>query len=205
LRQCGRDLGNRALWSEFERRFQKRIFLYLFRASRASGQDPDYTREHLLDLAQEVYLRLLQNDGRMMKSFRKDSDLAVRAFLARIATAVVSDHFRYQSAGKRQAQVIPIDEAREAIESWRGADPGAGQVNSLLSWIDVERELAVAEERGRVARDLLIFKLYYIDGFTATELAAFPGFRLTAAGVEAAVTRIRGRLRDSPGRNRPGA
>lgn len=200
LRCCGEDLNNRELWSEFQRRFQRRIFLYLLRSCRAAGQSPNALQDYLADLAQEVYVRLVQNDGRMMRTFRRDSELAVRAFLARIATAVVSDHFRYQLAGKRKATVISIDHARETIENLRAAREPRDPVDSLLSWIDVERELASAANRAHVARDLLIFKLYCVDGFTADELAAFPGFRLGPAGVEAAVSRVRGRLRNTHSR-----
>jgi DNA-directed RNA polymerase specialized sigma24 family protein len=200
VRRCGRDLGDRELWAQFQRRFQRRIFLYLMRASHASGADPEVVEEQLSDLAQQVYLRLVRNEGRVLRSFRQDSELSVRAFLARIATAVVSDHFRFQTAGKRQGQVISIDQARETIERIRGAgrDASSGQ-DSLLSLIDVERELALASagNRARVARDLLIFRLYCVDGFTADELAAFPGFRLSAHGVETVVARIRDRLRDA--------
>lgn len=205
VRQCGDDLGNRMLWAEFQRRFQKRIFLYLLRASytSSSGSEHSPVRENLSDLAQEVYVRLLRNEGRMLKAFRQDSELAVRAFLARVATAVVSDYFRYQSTGKRKAQVIPIDQARETFEKLtiKGVGSESSHVDSLLSLIDVERELASSDNRGRTARDLLIFQLYCVDGFTAEEVAAFPGFRLGAAGVEAAVSRIRSRLKANQSRS----
>lgn len=197
VRRCGGELKNRELWAEFQRRYQKRIFLYLLRSCHASGEESRVIQDNLSDLAQEVYMRLLRNGGRLMQLFRRDSDLAVRAFLARVATAVVSDHYRYQSAEKRKAKVISIDQARETIESLRPQGTGTEQVDSLLSWIDVKRQLDASENRGNVARDLLIFKLYCVDGFTAEELAAFPGFRLGTAGVEAAVNRIRVRLREA--------
>lgn len=160
-----------------------------------------------MDLAQEVCLRLVQNDGRMLKSFRKDSEFAVRSFLARVATTVVSDHFRYQSAEKRQGQVISIEQARETIEKLRvgATDLGSSRSDSQLAWIDLERELSNSGELGFTARDLLIFKLYYVDGFTAGELGQFPGFRLSAAGIEAAVNRVRSRLRDAQARGKSGA
>ncbi len=197
LRECGRRLTDPDIWEEFQRRFQRRIFLYLLRACRISTGRQDGIREVILDLAQEVYVRLVQNDGRILQSFRGKSEFAVKAFLARIAASVVVDHFRYQMAEKRQAQVISIDHAKEMIENSRvdGADLDSKSVGALLSWIDVERVLQSDDDRKNAARNLLIFKLHYIDGFTAPELAAFPVFSLSVSGIEAVLNRMRRKLR----------
>ena len=197
LRECGVHPTDTDLWEEFQKRFQKRIFLYVLRACRISRGHQDEIREIVLDLAQEVYVRLVQNEGRMLQSFRGQTDFAVKAFLARIATSVVSDHFRYLAAEKRQAQVISIDHAREMVESSRveGKDLDSPAIGALLSWIDVERVLEGDRDRRHATRNLLIFKLHYIDGFTASELAAFPGFSLSVSGIEAVLSRMRKRLR----------
>ena len=68
-------------------------------------------------------------------------------------------------------------------------------IGALLSWIDVERVLEGDSDRRHATRNLLIFKLHYIDGFTASELAAFPGFSLSVSGIEAVLSRMRKRLR----------
>ena len=197
LRECGHRLTDIDLWDEFQKRFQRRIFLYLLRACRVSRGQQDEVREVVLDLAQEVYVRLVQNDGRILRSFRGQTEFAVKAFLARVATSVVADHFRYQMAEKRQAQVISIDHAREVVENSRiaGADLDEKTIGAVLSWIDVDRVLKNDEDRRHAARNLLIFKLHYIDGFTAAELAEFPGFSLSVSGIEAVLNRIRKRLR----------
>lgn len=201
LRACGQRLTDTRLWEEFQSRFQRRIFLYLLRACRISRGHQGEMREVLPDLAQEVYVRLVKNEGRILQSFRGETDFAVRAFLARIATSVVADHFRYQAAEKRQAQVISIDQARETIESSRvdGSDLNSKIMCGILSWIDVERLLAADEDRKFAARNMLIFKLHYVDGFTAAELAAFPGFELSVSGVEAVLSRTRKRIQASDG------
>ncbi len=197
LRECGNRLTDPELWEEFQKRFQRRIFLYLLRACRISRGQQDALREVILDLAQEVYVRLVKNDGRMLQSFRGQTEFSVKAFLARVAASVVSDHFRYQMAEKRQAQVISLDHAKEMIENARidGTDLDAKSVGALLSWIDVERVLNNDEDRKNATRNLLIFKLHYMDGFTASELSAFPGFDLTVSGIEAVLNRMRKKLR----------
>src|SRR5215831_7161981 len=82
LRQCGLKLGDRALWELFQERFQKLIFLYLMRALKFHSKRDDVT-ELIPELAQDVYLRLVQNKGSMLRTFRGDSDVSVAAFLAR--------------------------------------------------------------------------------------------------------------------------
>jgi len=196
LRLCGRHGSAERLWQEFFRRYQKRIFLYLLRASRRSLYTHNELREQLPDLAQEVYLRLVKNDARILRTFRGDSDFAVRAFLARVASSVVQDYFRHRAAERRRADVIPIDQNRD-LSGGRDPvrhDPEAPSADQILSHIDAERALARSETGSNRMRNLLIFKLHYVDGFTAREISTFPGFRLSREGVEAVLNRTRTKL-----------
>src|SRR5215467_9505575 len=82
VRQCGHNLGDRYLWALFQERFQRLIFLYLMRTLKFHSKHGDFTGL-VAELAQEVYLRLVQNKGVMLQGFRGDTDLSVEAFLAR--------------------------------------------------------------------------------------------------------------------------
>jgi DNA-directed RNA polymerase specialized sigma24 family protein len=107
--------------------------------------------------------------------------------------SVVTDHHRYQTRNKREAaHVVPIDELRaETI-----ADTAAEfEMSAVLSWIDVERLVEAESDRKNAARNVLIFKLHYIDGLSQAEIAQYPGFNLVEAGVEAVLGRLRARLR----------
>jgi hypothetical protein len=64
----------------------------------------------------------------------------------------------------------------------------------VASWIDVERIVEGDPDRKNARRNALIFKLHYIDGFEAGEIASFPGFELTKSGVETILTRLRKRI-----------
>jgi len=187
LRACGQRLDDPGLWREFQERFQRRIFLYLLRASRLSSGDHREMFDVVPDLAQDVYLRLVQNDGRTLRAFRGETDFAAFAFLASIATSVVYDSFRRDGAMKRAAKVIPIDEARETRLVRTPED--------ILPMVDLERALARDHSRKHSARDVLIFKLHYVEGCTAPEIASFPGFGLTVRGVEAVLTQWRRKVR----------
>jgi DNA-directed RNA polymerase specialized sigma24 family protein len=189
-------LTDRALWNRFQERFQGLIFLYLFRALHLRGIHED-TTGIVPDLAQEVYLRLVQHDGRNLRTFRGTTDFSAMAFLARISTSVVFDYLRAAASDKRHVQVVPLDRAREAERNDSASDSTEfepGQLSSILSWIDIERIVEGDPDRKNARRNALIFKLHYIDGFQCGEIARFPGFELTKSGVETILARLRKRI-----------
>ena len=197
LRECGEKLTDRALWAQFQERFQGLIFLYLMRAMRLRRIQDDAAGV-VPDLAQEVYLRLVQHDGRILRGFRGTTEFSVMAFLARIASSVVQDHQRAAASDKRRAQVVPIDSARAAELSGASAADSpefdSTHLGSILSWIDIERIVEGDPDRKNARRNALIFKLHYVDGFQAAEIARFPGFDLTKSGVETILARLRKRI-----------
>ena len=122
LRECGYRLTNRALWAKFQQRFQRLIFLYVMRAVRSRRSDHDVS-DTVTDLAQDVYLRLIQHDGRILRSFRGATEFSVMAFLSRVSFSVVSDQLRRQSADKRSAPVVSFEEKRESRTTVLNATP----------------------------------------------------------------------------------
>src|SRR5581483_11852180 len=144
LRECGEKLTDRALWTKFQERFQGLIFLYLMRALRLRRIQDD-TADLVPDLAQEVYLRLVQHDGRILRGFRGTTEFSVMAFLARISSSVVQDYQRANNTDKRRAQVIPIDSLRAS--ELQGASAGspstdASHWNTVARLMDVEKAIA---------------------------------------------------------------
>src|SRR2546422_9157144 len=108
LRECGEKLTDRALWTKFQERFQGLIFLYLMRALRLRRIQED-TSDVVPDLAQEVYLRLVQHNGRVLRSFRGTTEVSVLAFLGRISSSVVQDYQWQIATEKRRSIIIPIE------------------------------------------------------------------------------------------------
>ncbi|MBI4474613.1 MAG: RNA polymerase sigma factor [Acidobacteria bacterium] len=195
LRECGKRLTDPVLWQKFQERFQGLIFLYLMRALRIRGKYDD-AAGIVPDLAQEVYLRLVQSDGQILRSFRGNSEFSVMAFLARISSNVAHDHHRRNVAVKR-GQVVSIEDARiDAKTSRDSAEFDPAELSSILSWIDVERVVEGDPDRKNAQRNALIFKLHYVDGFSSKEIARFPGFELTPSGVEAILARLKKRIQE---------
>ncbi len=199
LRECGVKLTDRALWSTFQERFQGLIFLYLLRALRYRSIRED-AAGIVPDLAQEVYLKLVQHDGRNLRSFRGDTEFSVMAFLAKISATVVQDYHRHSGREKRRGQVVSIDAIQAAEFGDRGIPElpefDSNALSSILSWIDVERVVEGDPDRKNARRNALIFKLHYVDGFSSAEIARFPGFDLTQAGVGTVLGRLRKRIQE---------
>jgi DNA-directed RNA polymerase specialized sigma24 family protein len=152
------------------------------------------------DLAQDVYMRLVQNDGRMLRSFKGNTDFSVMAFLARVSVSAVNDYHRYQNAGKRQAaQIVSIEEARQAAVTIPG-EAAELDFGAILGWIDVERLVDSDMDRKHATRNVLIFKLHYIDGFTPEEIAQFPGFELSESGIQLVIQKLKTRLQKRVGK-----
>ena len=197
LRECGEKLTDRILWTKFQERFQGLIFLYLMRALKIRRIQDDVSGI-VPDLAQDVYMRLVQNDGRILRSFRGTTEFSVRAFLARVSSSVFQDYLRQQSSEKRRAQVIPIETAKNgelaAFRPVESPEFDPNSISSILAWIDIERIVEGDPDRKNARRNALIFKLHYIDGFEAGEIARFPGFELSKSGVETILARLRKRI-----------
>ena len=197
VRKCGQKLTDPALWRQFQERFQGLVFMYVMRSLYIRRISDDVTGI-VPDLVQEVYVRLVQNDGRVLRSFKGATEFSVRAFLARVSASVVQDHQRQITTDKRSAQVVPIDYAKDAELSrkkWADApESEASRLNSILAWIDVERVVAGDSDRKNARRNALIFQLHYINGFESGEIAHFPGFGLTKSGIQAILARLRKRI-----------
>src|SRR6185295_18610251 len=142
LRECGEKLTDRALWAKFQERFQGLIFLYLLRALRLRNIQED-AAGIVPDLAQEVYMKLVQHDGRILRSFRGETEFSVMAFLAKIAATVVQDFHRHSGREKRRGQVVSMESLVNSSEFGDRGLPApefdSNALSSILSWIDVER------------------------------------------------------------------
>src|SRR5262245_24146666 len=197
VRKCGQKLTDPALWRQFQECFQGLVFMYVMRSLYMRSIADDVTGI-VPDLVQEVYVRLVQNDGRVLRSFKGATEFSVRAFLARVCASVVLDYQRQITTDKRSAQVVPIDYAKAAELSrkkWSDApESESSRLNSILAWIDVERVVAGDSDRKNARRNALIFQLHYINGFESGEIAHFPGFGLTKSGIQAILARLRKRF-----------
>ncbi len=199
------------IWEEFVARFQGRVRLVILRsfrteAERNPGLDTGPAQDAVLDLTQEVFVKLLESDRRALSRFRGRSEHSIHTYLHTIAVNLVRDHFK-----KLRAQKTPkapsslsnlvtqeLDSDAPSYEQALVSD-GPGPERFVASQELRERMGATIERASPQAstrpRDRLIFRLYFIEGLTVGEIAAIPSVSLTESGVEKCVRRIREALR----------
>jgi DNA-directed RNA polymerase specialized sigma24 family protein len=76
---------------EFIRRFQLVIAAAVLRTARQWGEP---SRAQLDDLTQNTYLKLCENDSRLLRSFQPRHEDSIYGFLKVVAANVVHDHFK---------------------------------------------------------------------------------------------------------------
>ena len=198
-------------WEEFVARFQGRIRLVVLRsfqteAERHPGLDTGAAQDAVLDLTQEVFLKLLDSGRRALTRFRGRSEHSIHTYLHTIAVNLVRDHFKKLRAQKTPKASSSISNlVQQELES-----EGPSYDQALVSdGPGPERFVASQELRDRMgatiertspspstgSRDRLIFRLYFIEGLTVGEIAAIRSVGLTESGIEKCIRRIREALR----------
>jgi RNA polymerase sigma-70 factor (ECF subfamily) len=195
VRACaGSDAGSkkddREAWEEFIRRFHPVIASAVLRTAR---QWDEPARALIDDLIQEAYLKLCENDYRLLRGFQPVHENSIYKFLKVVASNVVRDYFKAKNAIKRgEGQTEPITEAMlqslpADMEKASGTEWDAVSQRIELDKIDrVLRELTGKES----ARNRIIFWLRHRQGLTAAEIACIPSFGLTTEGVESVLMRL---------------
>jgi len=174
-------------WAEFIRRFQPVIAAAVSRTARLFGR-PD--GELIDDLIQETYLKLCENDSRLLRSFEPRGEDSIYGYLKVVAANIVHDHYKSVLAGKRGAgQTEAIDEPVLIDSRTKGTD----RVDSIhrnlqLERIDrVLREVTAGKDQ---QRKCAIFWLRHRLGLTASEIASLPDIGLSTEGVESVLLRL---------------
>lgn len=143
----------------------------------------------VLDIVQEVLLRLCERERRILREFVPRGEASFFALLRVIAASVASDFFRRQYSARRGAQqtTTGLDENSGSVQSGTNSSDVKMHQNVLFSEIDSRM---VAASDAVSTRDRAIFWLYFRQGFTAEEIAGLPAVHLSPKGVESVLRRI---------------
>jgi RNA polymerase sigma-70 factor (ECF subfamily) len=191
VRACAGSKDERA-WAEFIRRFQVVIAAAVLRTARQWGEP---SRPQLDDLIQETYLKLCENDSRLLRSFQPRHEDSIFGFLRVVAANVVHDHFKSALAAKRGAgQTEAITEPIQIDPKMAGADSfDVVSQRIQLEQVDkILRQVTAGKDQGRKRA---IFWLRHRQGLTASEIAAIPSIELTTEGVESVLMRLAAMIR----------
>jgi DNA-directed RNA polymerase specialized sigma24 family protein len=153
---------------------------------RRSGVRP--RSEHVEEIVQEVYCRLLAGGGRRLRRCRATSEGQVGAFLGRVAERVALDQLRAARAQKRGGDQDGLGAADERV-----ADPRANPEELVLRRerlrLFLERcgTLAGRRDHRRNARILALA----LAGWSSGEIARAVGGTLTARSIDGLLLRVR--------------
>lgn len=186
VRECAGSKKTEA-WAEFIRRFQPVIAAAVLRTARHFGDPP---RQLLDDLIQETYLKLCENDSRLLRAFQPRGEDSIYGYLKVVAANIVHDHFKSALAEKRGAgqtetmgDAIQIDLKATSVDGvdWLHRKLQLEQIDTIL------RELTSGKDQ---ERKRTIFWLRHRQGLTASEIASLPSIGLSTEGVESVLLRL---------------
>jgi len=182
--------GEAGAWEEFIRRYNPVIAGTVHnKARRWCDQYLDICQ----DLVQDFYLKLQEDDRRVLRAMIRIEEEKYFAFLKVSAAHMVEDHFKGQNAQKRGA-----GQASESLTDLEPVLPsqGFGSVAEMdweLLMRQIERCLAAIKAS---EQEQQMFWLYYLQGLTAMAIAALPAMKLNVKGVESALKRVSMRVRE---------
>lgn len=183
---------NADAWNEFIRRFQPVIAAAVLRTARLFGNPP---RQLLDDLIQDTYLKLCENDSRLLRLFQPRREDSIYGYLKVITANVVHDHFKSALASKRGAsQTEAMKEPVQVDPRTKGTD-SAVIIHRNLQLEQIDKILREVTQGKDQQRKCMIFWLRHRQGLTASEIAALPAIGLSTEGVESVLLRLSSMIR----------
>ena len=199
-----RHTDDAAAWREFVGRFHRLIATVARRVARRWGES---SPQLIDDLVQETYLKLCDDNFRMLRKFKSDHPDAVYGYPNVVTANLVHDHFKAAHSSKRGSGAIEIAAAKK-IPLGCDALGGASGVKSSERGIllrEIDASLGRLAAGPHLDRDRKPFWLYYRVGLTADAVAGLQSIDLGTKGVESSFLRLTRLLRDEIGRDRPKA
>jgi RNA polymerase sigma-70 factor, ECF subfamily len=180
-------------WEEFVARVGKSISLTILRTASIWGEP---SRSLVEDLVQATYLKLWEDNCRLLRDFAIQNPDGILAYLKKVAANAAHDYFRHgrsQSAGGSQTHVSTTDVDVEAGKDVQGSqDRIAFQI--LLNQIDeyLKAHLIGPDQQ----RDHTIFWLYFRQGMSTKEIGSLPTIGLGPKGVGSVIERLKRCIRE---------
>lgn len=194
--RCAEPEIDRVAWKDFFTRYNTDIEAAVRRIIGYPGQG----RYCYLfdDVMQRFYQRLLENDRRALHALRGIAEVQARAYLRTIAAGVV-----FKMIGSEPPAGVPLDNSE--AEGHENAHPGYTPVlRARESWSEETLVLAASLTAGLLRilrggnkyRNMLIFKLVTLDGFTPKEISLLSCLRMKSRhAVEQLISRTRQKLK----------
>jgi RNA polymerase sigma-70 factor, ECF subfamily len=180
-------------WEQFVRAVSPVVALAARRVSAVWGDSSEGT---VSEIMQEVFLKLCEDDRRILRKFDDRGNDSFLKLLRMITASVGTDHFRRMRAEKRggRSNSVPLEPHMSAEDVFDGRAEAAVEWPSLIAQLD---GLLMLYPKTVSARDRNLFWLYYRQGLTADAISRIPAIGLSAKGVESALVRLTRLLRET--------
>ena len=195
IRLLAADPQNRVLAHEFVCRYDDTIrhtVAHEIYKRKASGSK--MIHPHLEDAVSETYVRLFRNGAQALRRFKSRHTNAIFVYLRMIAYRVVINYYRDLMRHNVQEAVEPLDEMA-AISSESKLPLFAGDAAHRLERQSAEAALRTnfrhAFRDANVNRNFIIFKLHFIYGYHASEIACLKGLGLSERSISNTADRMR--------------
>jgi RNA polymerase sigma factor (sigma-70 family) len=208
LKRCSKRPADEAAWQEFVRRYDHTIRLSVIKtfhrkAREEADRKPQFPEDLIEDLVQAVYVRLVEDHNRALDRFEGEYANSIFQYLSMISINVVRDYFREMRAQKRPKVSYSLDELletsgdgvlREEARSRLDGQPlGCAKESYTIDEIEQALDKAISGKNRK--RDMLIFKLRYVEGLTLDEITKVMALEISAISVGSILNRIIKKLR----------
>jgi RNA polymerase sigma-70 factor (ECF subfamily) len=148
------------------------------------------------DLVQETYLKLCADRCHHLLRFAIAHPDQIVGYIKTVAANVAHDHFKSvysqkKGGGKAQESLAEIDPEADAH-----CIGGEAVIERQIRLKEIDDCAVICTAGPEQERDLLIFRFYYFDGWTAKEIAALPAIELIEEGVESVLQRVKRAVRE---------
>jgi RNA polymerase sigma-70 factor (ECF subfamily) len=116
--------GDKRAWDAFVDRFAGVIHAAVVRTCRGGGRDLD--REDLHDIVQDVFVRLVRDDYRLLRRF-DPAKASLVTWLTIVARSAAIDHLR-----RRRHDAAALDALPEPVDGSPSGNPEAGDTAELM-------------------------------------------------------------------------
>lgn len=208
LKRCSMRPPDEAAWQEFVRRYDHTIRMSVVKTFHRKAREemdrkPQFPEDLIEDLVQAVYMRLVEDHNRALERFEGEYANSIFQYLSMISINVVRDYFREMRAQKRPKVSYSLDELLETSgdgalhEEARSRLDGQplGCAREAYTIDEIEQALDKAIIGKNRNRDMLIFKLRYVEGLTLEEITKVMALEISAISVGSILNRIIKKLR----------
>ena len=209
IQRCCATPHDDLAWNEFVCRFHPTIRTTVTRTYRQKAKHDVDRKEQfhddvVEDLVQTVYCRLVENSSLALERFENAHLNSIYRYLMMISVNVVRDYFREAKALKRPRLSISLDDISSidttacSIGGCSGlvTTPTIARPGTAITMEDIDSALRCAVGRRNRERDILIFRLHYVEGMTLEEIAEVLGKHISKVGINSILTRVSKRVRE---------